>query len=1266
MKQLIQTNRKNQRAVFNRVISRTLKAGLLLMCFSFLMNVAQAQIIAIAYQNGPWSDPNTWVNNDMPTAIDDVIIGSDIVVQIDAVGAECNSLIIGGDGLGSGTIIFIGTSSLTVAGDITLGDASYTGTITMDTGATLTCNSIIEADPGYSGVYGTNTGTVVFNGIFTLPFNLFQFNNLVINSGYVSTGGRNLPIEGNLTVNDGATLDLKEQTANRNTIGGALTINNGATLKIGGGGTIPANFSNHIIGATSIIEYNGVAQTVATLNSSSNYGYLIISGSGLKEVNGTINIEKDLTVNGGIFSVNTFSADRTTSGGILTIANGATLRIAGTGTLPGSFSTHSIGATSTVEYMGAASQNVAELNSSQKYGNLTVTSGIKTLVGSIGVAGTLSFGGNPNKLVIGSNTLTLEGAISGSTTLRNITGSSSSNLVMTGALNRTLFFDATTIGTTNQLNNFTINHTGNTTTLGNDLVTNGNLTFTTGKLAISSKTLTVNGNLVNTVTGAITGSTLSKIIFNSSSVSPTLSMDQTSATTRTLSTLLINSTGQVVTMGNDLIMNSTITFTDGKLAINGNTLTLKGAVTNTVTGGLRSSSTSNLIMGGTVSATLSFDQTTPGTSNVINNVTLSGNQTITLGNALRLLGTHTPTAGVFASAGNYTIASTASKTANIAPGVIGGNYITGDVIIERFIPQNTYRAWRLLAAPANGKTINQTWQEGQGSAVNGKPGYGTNISSNSASWAANAFDYKTPGNSLLYYDQASNTLPGITNTSAVISNEPGYFMYIRGSRSITPDSVIINNNSSTTLRTTGTLNTGNQTAITIPADKSAVIGNPFASAIDVRSIGLTGGCIGASFYVWDPKLAGSYNLGAYQTLTDGGGGNYIVVPGGGSYGGNGSIQNTIESGAAFFTRAIAASGTITINEATKTTGSRMVFRPADASPGETLAANLFAKNNNVFTMADGNLVIFDPANNDAIDAFDAIKRTNFGENLSILKNGISLAVDKRLPIGSTDTIFLRMSYMKKIDYRLQLVANNLQHPNLAAFLEDTYKATSKPLNLIDTTYYAFTIDANAGSIAEKRFRIVFKPITVLPVSVTSIKATLQSKQIAVEWRVENQINIRHYEVEKSVNGRVFVKAATLVATGVNGSAVSYSWLDVNPAAVVNYYRIKSADFTGTFKYSAIVKVAIGKSVPAITVVPNLIDGNTMNLQFTSQPKGKYTMRLLSNNGQAVYSIQQTHSGGNDLQTVNLPASTPNGAYQLEIIAPDNSRQLQKLVIQRNK
>ena len=58
------------------------------------------------------------------------------------------------------------------------------------------------------------------------------------------------------------------------------------------------------------------------------------------------------------------------------------LKIGGTGTLPSNYSTHSIGATSTVEYAGTTT-SVAALNSSQNYGNLTIS--------GTGVVGSASF-----------------------------------------------------------------------------------------------------------------------------------------------------------------------------------------------------------------------------------------------------------------------------------------------------------------------------------------------------------------------------------------------------------------------------------------------------------------------------------------------------------------------------------------------------------------------------------------------------------------------------------------------------------------------------------------------------------------------------------------------------------------------------------------------------------------------------------------------------------------------------------------------------------
>ena len=72
------------------------------------------------------------------------------------------------------------------------------------------------------------------------------------------------------------------------------------------------------------------------------------------------------------------------------------------------------------------------------------------------------------------------------------------------------------------------------------------------------------------------------------------------------------------------------------------------------------------------------------------------------------------------------------------------------------------------------------------------------------------------------------------------------------------------------------------------AGKFASIGNPYASALDMRTITKTG--LKDFFYVWDPKLGGSNGLGAYQTFSKDGHGDYVIIPGDGSYGASGQCE----------------------------------------------------------------------------------------------------------------------------------------------------------------------------------------------------------------------------------------------------------------------------------------------------------------------------------------------------------------------------------------
>jgi len=110
------------------------------------------------------------------------------------------------------------------------------------------------------------------------------------------------------------------------------------------------------------------------------------NGGGAGTLISSASITGNLTAAAGIFDLSTYTANRTTLGGTLTVNNGTTLKIGGTNPLPTNYQTLSFGATSTEEYSGTT-QTVTSAN----YGNLTISgSDTKTLGGSVDAAGTLT------------------------------------------------------------------------------------------------------------------------------------------------------------------------------------------------------------------------------------------------------------------------------------------------------------------------------------------------------------------------------------------------------------------------------------------------------------------------------------------------------------------------------------------------------------------------------------------------------------------------------------------------------------------------------------------------------------------------------------------------------------------------------------------------------------------------------------------------------------------------------------------------------------
>ena len=632
-------------------------------------------------------------------------------------------------------------------------------------------------------------------------------------------------------------------------------------------------------------------------------------------------------------------------------------------------------------------------------------------------------------------------------------------------------------------------------------------------------------------------------------------------------------------------------------------------------------------------------------STVNNNLNILG--TLSFGNAAADLNT----------GDNLVFKSTLSGTSNL--GVVGNsNLITGNATVERYIPNHS-KAWQFLAVPLFGnQTVNQAWQDSASFAnQNRYPGYGTMMTSNLPGAVGLGFDvFTAAGPSIKVYNSLTDGYNGIPNTTTLpIYNAKGYMVLVRGDRS-----VIASNQpaTATVLRAKGKLFTPADapSIINVGAGRFESIANPYASAIDFSLITKSGGVQTDFFYLWDPKLTtttgaganSSYGLGGFQTFSWNGT-DYDVIPGGGSYIGN---NRYIESGQAFFVKAPFAAGSVSFSESCKVNGSNNVNRLL--SDAMQLRTNLHAITAAGSILTDGALVQFDNAYSNDVDIYDATKLVNTSENLGLSRNGKKLAVERRSEVRSSDTIYLNATQLRAQQYEFECIPSNMDVTGLMAFVEDNYLRTSTPISLVTTTRVAFNVINDPGSYAADRFKIVFKQLAPLPVTITNISATRNSdKTVEVSWKVESETSMKLYTVERSADGRNFTGIITADPTANNGGRSAYSVKDLSALANDNFYRIKALSLSGLVQYSNIVKVVAYKMTAGINVYPNPVTGRVMQVEFSGQDAGSYELVLINSKGQQQKVSTLTVSGNRSVYPVQLPAVLAAGIYRLQVTGPKN-------------
>ena len=467
-----------------------------LLAFCGLLAVWATSALAVtctSVNNTAWNVTTTWsgcaggngVPANTPGTNDTAIVSNGNTVTIPAgFAASAASLQVGDTSNAAATLtLSAATSSLTVSGAVTILNANNNATVALNVNAgTLSMGSLT--------LDNTNK-----------PSRAVQLN--------ISTG--TATVTGDLAFTGANAFEQ-------------IIFSGSGTLNVGG------NFPTAAITftpSTGTVNYNGAgAQTIGTyaynnLSVTKSTGTATLAGN--TGIAGNLSVTCPAVCTNGTLDLSTFTANRTAVGGTLSVGAGATLSIGGTNSFPANYTTHTLNATSVVNYAGTAQVVTAE-----SYGTLILSgSGIKTMpvaafstatdflmqgtavaasLNTISVgrdfttSGTASFTAGNALTVSRDVTLGAGTTFNAGTATHNVGRNFTNNGATFSASTGTFNFNgsaAQAIGGTasTTFNGLTIANTAGGVSLGANETANGTLTLTSGIVNTTSAfTLTSGGN----------------------------------------------------------------------------------------------------------------------------------------------------------------------------------------------------------------------------------------------------------------------------------------------------------------------------------------------------------------------------------------------------------------------------------------------------------------------------------------------------------------------------------------------------------------------------------------------------------------------------------------------------------------------------------------------------------------------------------------------------------------------------------------------------
>ena len=204
------------------------------------------------------------------------------------------------------------------------------------------------------------------------------------------------------------------------------------------------------------------------------------------------------------------------------------------------------------------------------------------------------------------------------------------------------------------------------------------------------------------------------------------------------------------------------------------------------------------------------------------------------------------------------------------------------------------------------------------------------------------------------------------------------------------------------------------------------------------------------------------------------------------------------------------------------------------------------------------------------------------------------------------------------------------------------------ISVADTGIYINVMSVNSGCLTRRSYfnlNGLCDGLFLLAKPVVLTGKIINENSNLLNWNVPDGYGAREYVIERANNTIGFRTVGILSG---NGSlfANEYTYTDITDGNGPYYYRLKIMDNNGRVVYSNTIELQT-TSISLLSVYPNPVS-NILHIKFGEGSEERYSLKLINDLGQTVFSMEQFVSK-NGLVTYNRDPRIKTGIYILQVL-----------------